>query len=250
MSTSIGTSAAPRPAGRSASSAGSNPSRPATDGSGRRLPVRTSDRRPALAVLAVLLILGGALVSGLIVLRTGQRLDLLVLRRDVAPGQQLSADDLGIARIAGTGADAVKADQRSAVVGQFATTRIFSGTLLSRDMMQPRADVPAGSAVVGLALTVNQAPAGGVREGDVVRVLVVPQRGGTGEAVVLVDAARVVRDGAAAQRSGSTSQLSNANGSSISVLVPQTVAPDVAAASAQGEAAVVLLPPGTRPTAG
>ena len=218
--------------------------------SARRLPVPTRDRRPALAALAVLLILGGALVSGLIVLRSGQRLDLLVLRQDLAPGQQITDKDLGVARIAGTGADAVTAGERRTIVGQFTTTRLYSGTLLSRDMVQARADVPAGTAVVGLSLNVNQAPSGGVRQGDIVRVLVVPQRGGSGEAVVLVSAARVVKDGTAARRSGGANDLSSGNGTSISVLVPQDVAPDVAAASAQGEAAVVLLPPDTAPTVG
>lgn len=214
-----------------------------------RLPVPTRDRRPALAALAVLLILGGALVSGLIVLRSGQRSDLLIVRRDVAPGQVITDADLGVARLAGTGAHAVSADARPQIVGTFATARLFAGTLLSRQMVQAEPSVPVGSAVVGLTLTANQAPAGGVAQGAVVRVLVVPARGGTGEAVVLVQAARVT-SGARASSADEARDLSRGNGTSISVLVPQDVAPAVAAASAQGEAAVVQLPPGTTPTVG
>lgn len=221
-------------------------------GAGARLPVPARDRRPALAALAVLLIFGGALTSGLIAFRSGERSDFLVLAHDVRPGQRLQATDLAVARIAGTGAKAVPASRRARVIGEYATTRGFAGTLLTSDMVEPRPAVPGGSAVVGLTLDASQAPAGGVALGDVVRVLLVPQRGTDGSSRVLVSAARVVGDGAARAASGGGvgSLPMSSNGTTVSVLVPQGQAAAVAAASAQRQAAVIQLPPSTKPAIG
>src|SRR5687768_16946461 len=60
---------------------------------GSRLPVPKRDRRPALAALAVLLILAGALGSALIAYRSGDRVDVLVASDDILPGQKIDADD-------------------------------------------------------------------------------------------------------------------------------------------------------------
>jgi hypothetical protein len=212
-----------------------------------RLPGPRSDRRPALAALAVLLVLGGALVSGLVAYRSGQRSDFLVLTRDVAPGQRITADDLGVARIAGTGARAVPAARRDQVVGEYATVGAFAGTLLTPDMVEPDRAVPPGSAVVGLALDAGQAPAGGVQVGDVVRILSVPARGAQERSAVLVDAARV---SAVSGREEDVGGVPGGGSSAtvVSVVVPVERSAQVAAASTQRQAAIVLLPPATTPT--
>jgi hypothetical protein len=194
----------------------------------------------------VLLILGGGLVSGLVVYRSGQRADFLVLARDVAPGQQLTDGDLGTARIAGTGARAVPADRRASIVGGYATAALFAGTLLTPQMVAPTRAVPDGGAVVGLSLDTSQTPAGGVGLGDVVQILQVPARGSAGEPVQLVASARVVGVGQGGVDDVSRGSISS-TGTVVSVLVPLDVAGKVAAASVQRLAAVVLLPPATRP---
>ena len=60
---------------------------PATTARGR-LPVPSRDRRPALAALAILLVLAGALGSALVAYRSGSRVDVLVARHDIGPGEQ------------------------------------------------------------------------------------------------------------------------------------------------------------------
>ncbi len=231
-------------AGSSPAGAGGRAVPPAGQG---RLPGARSDRRPALAALAMLLVLGGALVSGLVAYRSGQRADYLVVIRDVAPGQQLSAEDLGVARIAGTGVRAVPASDRAAVIGSFATTRVFAGTLLTRDMVTPREEFPRSAAVVGVAVDAGQAPAGGLRTGDVVRILSVPVRGGQERPRVLVEAARV--SAVSGGDTGGRGSVPSANaGTVVSVVVPFQRSGEVAAASAQRQAALVLLPPATRPS--
>jgi len=212
----------------------------------QRLPGPRSDRRPALAALALLLVLGGGLVSGLVVYRSGQRADFLVLARDVAPGRRITDDDLGTARIAGTGARAVPASRRSSVVGEYATAALYAGTLLTPQMVAPTQAVPDGGAVVGIALDTSEAPAGGVGLGDVVRILQVPARGSTGTPTQLVAAARVVGLGQNGADDAARAGLAS-TGTVVSVLVPADAAAPVAAASVQRLAALVLLPAATKP---
>jgi hypothetical protein len=199
-----------------------------------RIPAPVRERRPALAALAVLLIVGGALASGLIVLRAGERSDYLVVRTTVDPGQRISAADLGVAHISGSGAGAIPAHRRAEVVGGYATTRIFPGTLITTRMVTAaRPEIPDGSAVVGAVLSSAQHPAARLRRGDVVTVLSAPRENtGNGTATVLLDRAEVV-----AVTDAST------NGSlAVSLLVPQSEVRAVSAAAANGTVAVAQLP--------
>jgi SAF domain len=205
-----------------------------------RLPGPVRERRPALAALAVLLILGGALGSGLIALRSGERSDYLVLRSDVAPGQRISASDLGIARIAGTGASAIAVGHRVQVVGQYARTRLFSGTLLTPDMLSSGSLVPAGSAVVGLVLSADRRPAGGLDRGDIVSVYTVPRADDSGgEGAQLLTAVQVVE----------VDDVRTDGGSSlaVSVLVPMASAQELTVMASLNQLAVAKLSPGTTP---
>jgi hypothetical protein len=205
---------------------------------GDRLPAPVKERRPALAALAVLLILGGALASGLLVLHSGQRADYLVLRRTVAPGHQIRSQDLGTARIAGTGARAIPAGQRPHVIGQYATTTVYAGTLATRDMFSPQPDIPPGMTVVGVVLAPEQRPGDGMRPGDVVSLYVVPrsdQAGGL--ARVLVPAVRVVEV--------SDTRTGGGTGLPVTLLVPGVEVPNVEAYAALSRLAVVKLPAGT-----
>jgi SAF domain len=205
-----------------------------------RLPGPVRERRPALAALAVLLILGGALASGLIALRSGERSDYLVLRDDVAPGERITASDLGVARIAGTGASAIAASRRDQVVGEYARARLFDGTLLTPDMLSSGSLVPAGAAVVGLVLSPERRPAGGLDRGDIVSIYTVPRPDdGAGEAAQLLSAVQVVE----------VDDLRTDGGSSlaVSVLVPMGDAEELTLQSSLNQLAVAKLSPGTRP---
>jgi hypothetical protein len=206
-----------------------------------RLPGPVRERRPALAALAVLLILGGALASGLIALRSGERSDYLVLRSSVAPGERIGATDLGVARIAGTGASAIPADQRARVIGQFARAHLFTGTLLTPAMLSGQSLIPSNAAVVGLVLSPERRPAGGLSRGDIVAVYTVPPPdAGDGQAATLLSAVEVV-EVADVRTGGSTASLA------VSVLVPASEAQAVTLQSTLNQLAVAKLAPGTRP---
>ena len=205
-----------------------------------RLPAPVRDRRPALAALALLLVLGGALTSALIAYRSGDRVDVLVALGDIEVGQPLTMADLGTARVAADGAIVIPVERRDSFVGSsVATTRIPAGTLLTpRMFLSSGSAVPAGAQVVGVVLSATQRPARELREDDVVRVFLVPSETGDGaQGTVLASAVRVAE--APGGGAGDTVRLS--------LLVPDDAATSVVTAAATGSLAVTRLAPGTRP---
>jgi hypothetical protein len=236
----VSTPAVEQRRGRPGAATGGSP------GGANRIPAPVRERRPALAALAVLLIVGGALATGLIVMRTGARSDYLVVRTTIDPGQQIRAADLGVARIAGTGANAVPAGSRDLVVGRYATTRIFPGTLVTRQMVGAAPEIPTGYAVVGVVVSTAQRPAVRLRRGDLVQVLTVPRTDAATEptATTLLDRAEV-RAVADAATNGALA---------VSLLVPAAQLPPVVAAAAAGTVSLAAVPgvaqPATTATSG
>lgn len=209
---------------------------------GARLPVPPRDRRPALAALALLLIVTGALASALVAYRSGERTDVLVARVDILPGQRVERTHFGLARVAAENGAVVPARNLPNFVGSVATTRIPAGTLVNRTMFLRGSAIPSDAVVVGLVLTAQQRPARRLQPGDVVRVFSVAR----GDALAaagplagrpLLDAVRVVEVDSGASR-GSVA---------ISVLVPAPLARRVVPAAASGQLAVTRLADDTVP---
>jgi hypothetical protein len=146
-------------------------------GHGPRLPNPPHDRRPALAALAVLLIVAGALGSGLIAYRSGGRSDVLVAAHEILPGQVVAADDFTIARVAADSGSVVAASARSNFIGTSATTRIPAGTLITRTMFLSGQVMPANALIVGVVVDAQQRPARQLQAGDVVRAYLVGNGG-------------------------------------------------------------------------
>ena len=211
------------------------PPRPGTPTRGR-LPAPVRDRRPALAALALLLVLGGALSSALIAYRSGGRIDVLVAANDIPVGQRITAGDLRVARVAAEGAAYVESDAIGNFVGTRARTGVPAGTLVNRTMFVAGSLVPANAAVVGVVLGATQRPAAAPRSGDVVRVFALAEDGSQATSgVELARAVRVLDVG-----TGRT-------GLGMSLLVPAAQAPAMIAAAAAGQVAVAALAPDTAP---
>ncbi|NIZ93233.1 SAF domain-containing protein [Kineococcus rubinsiae] len=207
---------------------------------GRRLPTPVRERRPAVAALGLLLVVGGALGSALVVHRSGDRVDVLVARRDILPGERIAAADLGVARVAADGAAVVPASALGAFVGTYATSRVPADTLVNRTMFLAGGTVPDGAAVVGLVLAAPQRPSEPLQAGDVVRAYLVAGDGaddalGGQPGDVLLSAVRVVAADAPT------------DSAAVSVLVPADDAAAVVAAAAAGEVALARLADGTAP---
>ena len=209
-------------------------------GEGRgRLPAPVRDRRPALAALALLLVLGGALTGALIAYRSGGRVDVLVARDDIEVGQTLTAADFGVARVASDGGATIPSANSRAFEGTTSLGRIPAGTLLNPKMFIAASSVvPDDAVVVGVVLSAAQRPAFDVRQGDVVRVFLVPRESGDGaQGTVLADAVRVAEVVGGA--GGDTIRLS--------LLVPETPATSIVSAAATSSIAVTRLSPDTEP---
>jgi Flp pilus assembly protein CpaB len=185
-----------------------------------------------MAALAVLLVVGGAVAAGLLALRIDERVDVLVAGRDIAPGQQITAADLSVAPVASQGLDLLPATDQSQVIGRYASQPIPAGRLLDHAMLTDRGLLAQGKAAVGVVVKPGQAPASGLQAGDKVQVVRTADAGGTALAEAVVSSVRAADSGAFGTSAGDTV---------VTLVLDQSKAPDIAAASAGGHIAVVLL---------
>ena len=133
-------------------------------------------RRPWLIGLGVLLASIGALTVVWLVGGAGQRQEVLAVREDVAYGQELSSDDVTVARVSvDPGVAVLPAADRDSVIGQVATTELSAGMLLTAAMVEPTGDPGPGLVLVPIALPAERTPAGGLRAGD--QILAVDSEG-------------------------------------------------------------------------
>ena len=133
------------------------PTRQARD-TGGHLPSAPRERRPLLAALAVLLIVGGALLAGLLAMRLDQRAQMLAAKDTIKAGQVIDKEDLVSASVSSDLTTLVRADQIDQVVGRTARVEISKGQLL--DTSQLATDpVPGGDLqVVGVSSRSSVSP--------------------------------------------------------------------------------------------
>jgi len=226
--------------------AGASGGRAASNGTapGRgRLPAASRDRRPALAALAVLLILVGALGSALVAFRSGSRVDVLVARQDIQMGQLVSREDLSTARVAADGGSTIDSTAIRNFVGTYARGPIPQGTLLNNQMFLAVSEVvPEGAQEVGVVVDAGRRTTDRPEPGDVVSLVFVSGSGGQpvgnlSPGDVVVESARVTEVGSAGG-SGATS---------ITVLVSDSDAGTVADLASGNSLAVTVLPSSTEP---
>lgn len=197
-----------------------------------RLPTPPRDRRPALAALALLLVVTGALASALVAYRTGSRTDVLVATHEIPIGRTITASDLAVARVAADSGAVVPASAKGNFVGTMATTRIPEGTLVNRLMFFKGGTVPDNAVVVGLVLSPQQRPAEDLKPLDVVGLYLVGKSDTGGQGALgqlLIPAVRVVA--VAEQESGQSAR--------VSVLVPTALAQLVVGPASGSQVAVV-----------
>jgi len=176
---------------------GQHPQRPAPQ---LRVGPPPRERRPALAVAAVVLILVSAAIGATLVVRAGDRSEVLAVARTVPVGQQLTAGDLKRVRIStDPGLHAIPVSAAPEVVGKVAATTLLPGTLLTPEQLGASQLPGPGQAVVGLDLKGAQmpVPADQLQPGANVRIIATPAPAGTpgprldAQGGVLVDQAQV-----------------------------------------------------------
>jgi hypothetical protein len=174
---------------------------------GRRLPSAPRERKPALAALAVLLIIGGALGAGFLVIQSGKRVAAIEISQQIGAGQQIPLSAMQQVQItAGSGLAYVPWAEVSQVARYFTVSTIPPGTLLTREMVATTGTSVAGRAVLGLALKDGQLPHG-LQDGDHIDIYQVSDTQETcpgGSGGTLAANAVVLAIGAPSATSGST----------------------------------------------
>ena len=141
------------------------PRRPTAPGS-RRPPQVARERRPALAALALLLIVGGALGAAYLVLQNGHRVAAIEITQQLGAGERIPPGALREVDIAVSGGIGYVPWTEAAQVSQFyAASAIPPGTLLTGSMVARVNGLATGKSVVGLALKDGQLP-DGLQAGD------------------------------------------------------------------------------------
>lgn len=193
-------------------------------------------RRPALAALALLLIVGGALLAGVLAIQMDSRDSVLVARSDIAPGTQITAEMLTEAQVASDSLKTIDASLSSQVVGTYATTTIPANSLVEETSLSNDAPVTGKRAVVAVGLNPALTPAD-LRPGDLVEVVRVSGSSGdsAGNAQPLTTALVL-----SISRKGGD-DLGGTQTASVNLMVPDNVAADVIDASAGDLAGVALL---------
>ena len=204
----------------------------------RRAPRAARERKPGLAALAVLLILGGALGAAYLVIQNGHRVAAIEITQALGPGQQIPFGALRQVEIApGGGVNYVPWGEASQVSQFFAATAIPPGTLLSSAMVARTNNIANGKAVVGLALKDGQLP-DGLQVGDRVDVFEVSDatQSCPGTAGSMLAANAVVLAISAPAAASSQSAID------VRVALAPAVAGAVACNAANGNVGVAVLP--------
>jgi hypothetical protein len=180
-----------------------------------------------------LLVLLCGVLSAAVATSTNDRLRVLALARDVQAGQVLTADDLKVAEIAGSGVSALGAAGAANVVGQTITASLPAGTLLNTEMLTATSMPATGTELVAVAAKPGTVPAEASPGRDVSLLRIGATTAAGAEATtILVARARLA--------SISTDESSGLQ--VLSIQVPLQAVPAVAQASAAGVIAVTLLP--------
>ncbi|MFF9817103.1 hypothetical protein [Streptomyces sp. NPDC014006] len=222
---------------------------PAQPSVGNRLPTPPRERKPALAALAVLLILVGALGATMLVLRAGDRIEVVKVTKDIQPGESVSSDNTTSVMVADDDSiHYVKWTQLDSLKKLKAKTTIYAGTVVVGDMFAATAELPAGKASVGVALKEGQYPSD-IKSGDHVAVYNVDASGstssgktGTGSSSSSSGGGPLVPNALVNNVKDSSDATVSTGNLSLTLLVDQADAAAVARAASANAVAIVRVP--------
>ncbi|WP_344213555.1 hypothetical protein [Kribbella sancticallisti] len=232
-------------------SSSTRPSAPGARGSGKapvggsnRLPA-SRERRPALAALAVILILLGAAGSALITVRSGERQTYVAIgEKALPPGTKLDRKDLARGDLAGTTGPLILWSELEKYSGHYTTGWLYPGQYLTKGSLSDKPAIPDGGALVGLSLEAGRAPSEPISAGDIVQVVRVPAANQEAAVPQVLVTAAEVTNVAGAITDARTKANTTLN---VTVLVPASKLTSVAAAAASKTLVIAKLPPATRP---
>jgi hypothetical protein len=197
-----------------------------------RLPAPPRERRPALAALAVLLIVGGAATAGLLAMRADERVAVLVAAETIPAGGPITEQSLTTTQVAGADTLLIPASQLDQLVGQYARVEIREGQLIDTQMVGDSGLLQPGRVAVGAALAPGRLPASGLLPGDVVDLV----RVGDGEGKVIIEEAIV-----SSTDEGADAAAGGAAGFVVTFIVDRDDGATVSAVGAANQLAAVLV---------
>ncbi|WP_051951068.1 hypothetical protein [Actinacidiphila yeochonensis] len=137
------------------------------------------ERKPALAALAVLLILVGALGATVMVMRAGNKVSVVQIGKEVAAGDRIPSSALREVEVSDdSGVSFIRWNQRGDLTSHYrAATNLTVGSVLVVSMITDQDNsVPAGKSLVGISLKAGQYP-DGLRAGQTVAAYLVGDEG-------------------------------------------------------------------------
>ncbi|MEU6681991.1 hypothetical protein [Streptomyces sp. NPDC046832] len=224
---------------------------PAQPSVGDRLPTPPRERKPALAALAVLLILVGALGATMLVLQAGDRIEVVKVTQEIPAGGSVNTSNATSVMVAKDDSiHYVEWSQFDQLKKLKAVSTIPGGVVAVGEMFGDAAGVAAGKATVGLSLKAGQYPTG-IKMGDTVAAYRVSSASGSGnsnsnsssssaaDSSVIVDTARVTYVPGAKD---SGDELVGSTNLAVTLTVDSDKAAALAQAASNGEVALVQVP--------
>lgn len=191
-----------------------------------------SRRRPMLAAIGAALIVLSGIGVYVAVTNLTRTVSVMATNTDIARGETIKVEDLSPIQISGgQNIDAIKSADAQSLVGTTALVDLPSGTLLTKRNVGEGLAVPASSSIVGVSLTTAQMPSFPFAAGDKVRVVDTPVNQGDPPADTPKSYDAVIF---------TTAYNKEAKVWTVDIIVPKTLAPDIAARAATGRVALVL----------
>lgn len=216
---------------------------PSGDGRDRRVgidPGRSRRRSLPLAVVAVVCMAVSIVAFVGFQLAGSDRTPVLVVARPVPAGAEIGLDDLTVAQLAPDPVlRPIGVAERESVVGRTAAIDLAPGTLLVDEALGPARALAGDEAIVGVAVAAASAPTTALAVGDRVQLVEIQSAQATSSAVTATRS--VLAEGRVTDVTDSSSTSGN-GAVQLAVAVPGVAAPSIAAASAGGRIAVVVIP--------
>ncbi|MCX5332226.1 MULTISPECIES: hypothetical protein [unclassified Streptomyces] len=150
---------------------------PAQPSVGDRLPTPPRERKPALAALAVLLILVGALGATMLVLQAGDRIEVVKVTEEIQAGESVTNSNVTSVMVAeDSSIHYIKWSLLDDLKKLKAVSTIPAGAVAVGEMFGDKVAASDGKTLVGLSLKAGQFPTG-IKVGDTVAAYRVTEGG-------------------------------------------------------------------------
>jgi hypothetical protein len=211
-----------------------------------------------MALASTVLIFASIAIFADLYANAGHRVPIVAVVQPVHQGQQISTTDLGEVEASISGSvHPIPYSAVGSVVGRDAAVALVPGSILTTGDVSNASRIPAGDAIVGIALKAGQLPSAGVVPGEQVMVI---QTGLPGSPAPTFPSSSAISGSTSGQPSsvgvlvpraevydvaspGSTSGDSSTQ--LVSLQVSEGQAPAVSVAAAAGEVSIVVIPPGS-----